>query len=259
MAPNLTRTHMDRKFVALGLASLFSLNTIAPVFAAERRLPDGARVSVRLMEQISSATMKDHDPVNFAVLEDVIIDGEVVIKQGTPVRGVVVEAESKRRMGRAGKMYYTVNETKAIDQTAIRLRAVQDKKGDSHVTSTAVTTGTVAVFVPVAAPFFLLRKGKDVVVPEGTRVDAFVDGDHMISTEPPATKRADASTSGKKRGEVLTNADVIALHKAGFGDDVVMAKIGASTPAFDVDSTDLVALKKAGVSEKVISAMLAAK
>jgi hypothetical protein len=248
---------MDRRAVAFGLASLFTVNTIAPVCAAERRLPDGARVSVRLMEQISSATMKDHDPVNFAVIEDVVVDGEVVIKQGTPVRGVVVEAESKRRMGRAGKMYYTVNETKATDQTVIRLRAVQDKKGDSHVTSTAVTTGTVAVFVPVAAPFFLLRKGKDVVVPEGTRVEAFVDGDHVISTEPPV-KRGEAPSANRKRGEVITNSDVVALHKAGFGDDVVLAKINASTAAFDVDASNLVALKKAGISEKVIAAMVAA-
>jgi hypothetical protein len=215
------------------------------------------------MEQLSSGSLNDNDPVNFAVVEDVIVDGEVVIKQGTPVRGVIVEAAAKRRMGRAGKLLYTVNETKSVDKRVVRLRAVQDKKGDSHVTSTAVTTTAVAVFVPVAAPFFLLRKGKDIVVPEGTRVDAFVDGDHAIETDAPAqvASAAVAPVAARtvKAANAMANADVLALHQAGFGEEVILAKIAASTPMFSVDAPDLVALKKAGLSERVIAAMLNAK
>jgi len=216
------------------------------------------------MEQLSSATLKDNDPVVFSVVEDVVVDGHVVIKQGTPVRGTIVNAEAKRRMGRAGKLQYTVNETKAVDRGVIRLRAVQDKRGDSNVTSTAVTTAAVGVFVPVAAPFFLLRKGHDIVVPEGTRVDTFVDGDHLIATE---SEGLIASVPGPPpptapvvvRATTLTNADVLALHKAGFGEDLILAKIATSSAGFAVDATDLVALKKAGVSERVIAAMVAAK
>jgi hypothetical protein len=108
--------------------------------------PDGTRIAVRTMERLSSATVKGGDPVGFAVVEDVVVDGEVVIKQGTPVRGTVVDAQAKQRMGRAGKLQYTVNETKGVDRSVIRLRALQDRKGDSNVTSTAVTTA-VGVFV----------------------------------------------------------------------------------------------------------------
>ena len=245
-----------RKIVACGMTVALALQLTMPVGAAERRLADGTRISVRLMEPLSSATLKDNDPVNFAVVEDVMVDGEVVIKQGTPVRGVIVDAEAKRRMGRAGKLMYTVNETKAVDKSMIRLRAVQDKKGDSNVTSTAVTTTAVAVFVPVAAPFFLLRKGKDITVPEGTRVDVFIDGDHSIGT----SSEAPASPGGAPaRGSKLDNFGVLALHQAGFGEQVILAKIAASTPAFSVEASDLVTLKKAGISERIIAAMLAAK
>ena len=173
--------------------------------------------------------------MTFAVVEDVVVDGEVVIKQGTPVRGTIVDAEAKRRMGRAGKLQYTVNETKAVDRSAIRLRALQDRKGDSNVTSTAVTTVAVGVFVPVAAPFFLLRKGHDIVVPEGTRVDTFVDGDHLVSTEgetaPPAAAPVIATPVAPARTG-MTNADIIALRQAGFGDDLILAKISASPGAY---------------------------
>jgi hypothetical protein len=247
---------MGRKAVAFGLVSVFSLQWAAPLWAAERRIPDGTRIPVRVEEQLSSASLQDNDPVNFAVIEDVLVDGEVVIKQGTPVRGVVVDAESKRRMGRAGRLSYSVNETKAIDRSVVHLRAVQQKKGDSNVTATAVTTTAVAVFVPVAAPFFLLRKGSDIVVPAGTRVDAFVDGDHAIRTDGDG---AAVITPAAARAGKITNADVMALHQAGFGDEVILAKIAASPASFTVEATDLVILKKAGLSEKVIAAMLAAK
>ena len=253
---------MVRKMMACGLAFVCSLSSVAPAWAAAR-LPDGTRIAVRTMEQLSSATLKDGSPVTFAVVEDVVVDGEVVIKQGTPVRGTIVDAEAKRRMGRAGKLQYTVNETKAVDRSAIRLRALQDRKGDSNVTSTAVTTVAVGVFVPVAAPFFLLRKGHDIVVPEGTRIDTFVDGDHLVNAAsetaaPPAAAPVIATTVAPARTG-LTNADIIALRQAGFGDDLILAKISASPGAYNLAPTDMVALKKAGVSERIITAMVAAK
>jgi hypothetical protein len=253
---------MVRKMMACGLAFVCSLSSVAPAWAAAR-LPDGTRIAVRTMEQLSSATLKDGSPVTFAVVEDVVVDGEVVIKQGTPVRGTIVDAEAKRRMGRAGKLQYTVNETKAVDRSAIRLRALQDRKGDSNVTSTAVTTVAVGVFVPVAAPFFLLRKGHDIVVPEGTRIDTFVDGDHLVNaaSEPAAPSAAAPVIAARvvpaRTG--LTNADIIALRQAGFGDDLILAKISASPGAYNLAPTEMVALKKAGVSERVITAMVAAK
>jgi hypothetical protein len=254
---------MFRKTIACGVVFVCSLQLAAPAWAGARRLPDGTRIAVRTMERLSSATVKDSDPVTFAVVEDVVVDGEVVIKQGTPVRGTIVDAQAKRRMGRAGKLQYTVNETKGVDRSAIRLRALQDRKGDSNVTSTAVTTAAVGVFVPVAAPFFLLRKGHDIVVPEGTRIDTFVDGDHLVSTEADAAPAVTIATApaapAAVRASGLTNADVIALRQAGFGDEVILAKIAASPAAYDMTPASMVALKKAGVSDRVITAMVAAK
>jgi hypothetical protein len=261
---------MRRRLIACGLAFACLLHYAAPAWAGARRLPDGTRIAVRTVERLSSATLKDSDPVTFAVLEDVVVDGEVVIRQGTTVRGTIVDAEAKRRMGRAGKLQYTVNETRAVDRTLVRLRAVQERKGDSNVTSTTVTTVAVGVFVPVAAPFFLLRKGHDIVVPEGTRIDTFVDGDHMVSTEgdaavltasatPAAPAPAPALAAAPAARPAMSNADVLALHKAGFGEELILTKIAASSPAYRTDAADLVALKKAGVPDRVVTAMVAAK
>lgn len=55
----------------------------------------------------------------------------------------------------------------------------------------------------------------------------------------------------------MTNDDVQKLAKAGFSDDLLIARIKASgTPRFDLDADALVALKHAGVSERVLAVML---
>src|SRR5262249_35456652 len=156
-------------------------------------------------------------------------------------RAVIVEAQGKRRMGRAGKLSYTVTETRSVDRQTIRLRATQQKSGDSHTTGVAVTTAAVAVFVPVAAPFFLLRKGQDIVVPECTRVDAFVDGEHLLAAAIPSS--AVAKENGPSTERMMTNEDVVSLHAAGFGDELIIAKIKSSPHQFKLESDDLVQLK----------------
>jgi hypothetical protein len=57
-------------------------------------------------------------------------------------------------------------------------------------------------------------------------------------------------------GQKLTNRDVLNLHAAGFGDDLLIAKIENSPNDFSVEPADLVALKRAGVSERVVTTML---
>jgi hypothetical protein len=241
-------------FVAWGLVILCCVQfAAAQSTSGGQVLADGTRVPLRLMQTLTSATATSGEPVSFEVAEDVSVGGQVIVKQGTPVRAVVVEAVPKRRMGRAGKLTYAVTETKSVDRQTIRLRASQQKKsGDSNVTGVAVTTTAVAVFVPVAAPFFLLRKGNDITVPQGTRVDAFVDGEHTLQAA--AVVAAPATVAAG----VLTNDDVVGLKRAGFSDQVILAKIRTSKAAFKVAPADLVELKTAGVSDEVITAMLEA-
>ncbi len=240
------------------LATLLSFALITTPLAAsqaltERRLVDGTKFSVRLLEPLSSGTADEGQTVTFEVVDDVLLNDVVIIKQGTPVKGTILDAQAKRRMGRAGRLAYSVTETRSVDRQAIKLRATQERSGGSHVAGVAVATAAIAVFVPVAAPFALLRKGKDITVPAGTRIDVFVDGDHVLTPEAPAAAQA-ATAAG-----MLTNADVVKLHEAGFDDEVLVAKIGSSVRSFSTEPDALVALKHAGISDKVIAAMLVVK
>jgi hypothetical protein len=249
---------MIRKTTVAALVATMLSNVNLPAQSADGvRLPDGTRLVVRLVERLTSATAKPGDTVAFEVVEDVSVDGMLFIKQGTPARGTVVEAEARRRMGRSGTLLYGLTETKSVDGQQVRLRAAQEKRANSSVTSTAVATTAVAFVIPVAAPFVLLRKGKDVTVPAGTRVDAFVDGDHQLrrAAAPPAA----APSARDARGPRITNADVVGLRKAGLRDDLIVSTIQSSSPSFSLGTSDLLELKKAGVSERVIEAMFQAR
>lgn len=56
--------------------------------------------------------------------------------------------------------------------------------------------------------------------------------------------------------ETLTNDTVIALVKAGLGNEAVIAKIKASDQKFDLSTEQLIALKNAGIGDAVIAAMV---
>ena len=57
----------------------------------------------------------------------------------------------------------------------------------------------------------------------------------------------------------LTNADIIKLKAAGFGDDLIIDRINNNPAAFRLEYDDLVELHKADISDAIIQAMLHAK
>lgn len=79
--------------------------------------------------------------------------------------------------------------------------------------------------------------------------------DRSAPTPTPASPpQAVATPTPKASG--MTNANVLALHEAGFSDDLIIAKIKSSRCAFRMEPSDMIELKKAGLSDRVISAMM---
>lgn len=59
--------------------------------------------------------------------------------------------------------------------------------------------------------------------------------------------------------ETMTNQEVISLTKAGLNSSLIINKIKSSKTQFDLSTDSLIALKKAGVGDDVVAAMLEAK
>lgn len=140
-------------------------------------LPDSTPVRLRLNRNVSSADAHEGDSVDFETLEDVAANGIVVIPKGSVAIGTVTEAQPKRRMGRAGKLEIVLDYVRLADTEKAAVRAVKDAKGGSHtVGMTAGIVATGLLFFP-AAPFFLFMHGKDITVPKGAEVTAYINGD----------------------------------------------------------------------------------
>lgn len=143
-------------------------------------LEDGTPVKLRINRTVSSADAHVGDTVDFEVLEDISVNGTLVVRKGGLAFATVTEAQAKRRMARGGKLDINIDYVKLVSSDKAALRAVKDMKGGGH--TGAMVGGMVAtslVFFP-AAPFFLFMHGKDISIPKGTEVTAYINGDMKL-------------------------------------------------------------------------------
>lgn len=144
-------------------------------------LMDGTPVKLRLSETISSANTRVGQEIPFEVVEEISVNHVVVLPKGTSAIATVTETEHKKSMGRAGKLNISISYARLKDQEKVALRATQDNKGGGHVGAmTGAMVATAIVFFP-AAPLFLFIHGKDVTIPAGTEITAFVEGDMHLN------------------------------------------------------------------------------
>jgi len=140
-------------------------------------LEDSTPVKLRINRNISSADAQVNETVDFEVLEEVKVHDVVVIPRGGTAWATVTEAQPKRRMGRAGKLNINIDNVRLASGEKVALRAVKDVKGGGHQGAiTGAIVATSIVFFP-AAPLFLLVHGKDITIPKGTEITAYINGD----------------------------------------------------------------------------------
>jgi len=272
---------MKRELLRRALSSAITLSILAantPVVFGDTAnvLPDGTPIRLRLNRTLSSAEAKPGETVDFEVLDEVRVGDVLVIKKGSPAIATVTEAVEKRRMGRAGKLNVNIDYVRLANGERAALRAIRETNGGSNVGKmTGAIVATSIVFFP-AAPFFLFAKGKDVVIPKGTEITAFTNGDMTVDMakfntgSAPVTMNAHTATPVFQQQpapapapsaagpRAMTNADVLAMKGAGLSDDLIAAKVRSAKGSYKLDSEDLIQLKKSGVSDTVIRAMLEA-
>ena len=173
-------------------------------------------MKLRLAENLTSATAKAGQQVSFEVLEEVDLEGMPVIAKGAQALATITTAEPKKSMGRGGKLDVNVDSVRLVDGERAALSATQNAKGGGHtVEMTAGMVGAAIVFFP-AAPLLLFIHGKDITIPKGTEVTAFVAGDmklDMAKFTPTAATGvalagAQAATSGLTVEANVANCDI---------------------------------------------------
>jgi len=149
----------------------------APTTAEPLVLHDGTPVRLRLSRNLSSADAKTGDTVDFEVLEDVTVDGTLVVGRDATAIGTITLAQAKRRMARGGKLDVEIDYVRLVNGDKVTLRAVKETSGGGHTGAMTGAMVATAIVVWPAAPFFLFMHGKDTTMPKGTEITAYVNGE----------------------------------------------------------------------------------
>ncbi|MBZ5514712.1 MAG: PEGA domain-containing protein [Acidobacteriia bacterium] len=180
-------TRRSGALILVCLLLQFTRDTIA-LQPGTIKVPDGTLVRLALLDNLSSATNNADDAVNFELTEDVKVGEIVAIPKGSTARGHIVEVQPRRRMGRAGKLNFSVDYVKALDGSNVRLRASSARQGEDK-------SGTVIVGTVLLGGLFLIMRGKDVNIPKGTAFNAYVDGDREVAVAGAAPVAAQPATT----------------------------------------------------------------
>ena len=189
-------------------------------------LLDGTAVKLRLMDTVSSADAQVGQQVPFEVTEDILVQGITVVSKGSHAIATVTMAEPKRRLGRGGKLDVHVDSMRLVDGERVQLRAVKDAKGGGHIgVMTSAMVATTIVFFP-AAPLFLFMHGKDITIPKGTDVTAFVQGDTQLNLA-----SFTAATSASPSVDGVQSATLVVDSSSPGADIEVDGKFVGNTPS----------------------------
>ena len=140
-------------------------------------LHDATPIRLRLNRNLSSADARTGDNVDFEVLDDLKVDDVMLVARGGTAIATVTDAEHKKRMARGGKLDVNIDYMRLVNGDKVALRAVKEVKGGGHTGAMTGAMVATALVVWPAAPFFLFMHGKDVTIPKGTEITAYVDGE----------------------------------------------------------------------------------
>ena len=136
---------------------------------------EGTEVPLKFASDLSSKTANESDPVEFILDDDVKVGQTVVIPKGAHATAIVSHAHRAGMMGKGGELNIQLQYL-AVPDNHVRLRGTKGREGDSKVGATVALT---VLFGPIG----LIKHGKEVQIPAGTPLTAYVEQDIWL---PPA-------------------------------------------------------------------------
>ncbi|HJU94229.1 MAG TPA: hypothetical protein VJ656_14930 [Pyrinomonadaceae bacterium] len=137
-------------------------------------IPDGTEFTVVTIDEITSKTAAEGDPLTFKVARDVTIDGQIVVAKDSLVKGIVAQAKKAGMMGRGGSLGIRVESATTVDNQKLKLRSTKGKEGDDK-------TGTTVALVVLFGPLGFLKKGKNAVIKPGTEIKVYTDEEKKVT------------------------------------------------------------------------------
>ena len=136
-------------------------------------LKEGTEVPLVFATDLSSKTAVEDDPVNLTLAEDLKVGDIIVAHKGAAALGTVSNVHKSGALGKPGDLSIRLEYLKAGDER-VKIRGTKGKEGESK-------TGATVALTVLLGPVGLLKHGKNVEIPQGTPVTAFVDQDYSLT------------------------------------------------------------------------------
>lgn len=177
-----------RLALRIAVASLVLLAACALVMAATApaktiTVPQGTQVMLVFDQAVNSETAKVGDRVKLHVRDDVMVGSRLVVKQGTPVVGVISTVKKRKIYGINAKVRIALNPVQSVQGVPISIEP--RTKGQTTTKKTgqaaAATAGGAIIAGPVGLVGGAFIHGKQVHVKAGDLLDTQVAKDIVIA------------------------------------------------------------------------------
>ena len=150
--------------VAIVAATIF-----APVSFAQKQvtLKAGTPVILATVQTLSSKTVFSGNTVDFKVVSDVIVDGNVVIPAGTIAKGQALNVSKASALGKGGELSVGINTINAIDGTLVPLSGANISASGNSKVGLAIVCGLCTIVG-------FLIPGNQAELPAGAQAQAVV-------------------------------------------------------------------------------------
>ncbi len=164
-------------------------------------LAAGTPVKLRMGRTVSSADAGAGETVQLEVVEEVRVENAVAISAGSTALATVMKPDSKKIKVPGGKLAISIDSVNLADGEKAPLRAVKETEGAGPRSATAGANVKILVFLPSAPPYPMLN-GKDVIIPKGTAVTAYISEDVPLDLAKFPSRPLDASATTSKAAAV---------------------------------------------------------
>ena len=130
---------------------------------------EGTEIALKFESDLNSKTAVDGDPVEFVLDNDLKIGETTLVKKGAHAMATVSNAKKAGMMGKGGELNIQLQYLIAGDNR-VQIRGTKGGEGDSKVGATVALT---VLFGPIG----LIKHGKNIDIPAGTPLVAFVQQD----------------------------------------------------------------------------------
>jgi hypothetical protein len=136
-------------------------------------LREGTVVPLEFASDLSSKTANEGDPVEFLLDDDLKLGESIVVPKGAHAVATVSKVKKAGMLGRPGDLAVQIQYLIA-GSNHVRIRGTKGSEGDSK-------TGATVALTVLLGPIGLIKHGKNVEIPAGTPLAAYVDQDIWLA------------------------------------------------------------------------------